>query len=413
MIPLDKELYRFKRKGIDSGDESEVLRKVRRSENSEERERELRKKRRFFAPENPQNDMSLDEYFKNKMEQRSSRSSREDKDITAQGRHRFKNGIESSGSGISDTASGSGLWISQDPTQGYEDISFPKTADKRSAGINTLEKLVSALRAITIVPDEKDPVPAESKYFTSGSGAPGTEASVRKSNALPDFFSSSHSSGSGTEEIEESGSEAIQVASGNENELVSGSTVVRRELVGESLANELVAAAERASEQDIKAFKSSTGNSRAKSKRDALDEFMDASVAREKRAPILKATEIESSAPDEGDSLVTRFYRDQEMQEVESPASLPSEPELNEVHVTENHYSDLTNMPDPSVPKVIYKKQISKYHEPIIEMPAVYSQNYDDGEMDTSDGGSDEKDWDESEAPIEIHERHIEEDGTF
>jgi len=62
-------------------------------------------------------------------------------------------------------------------------------------------------------------------------------------------------------------------------------------------------------------------------------------------------------------------------------------------------------------PRVVSEKQIPKTHVTIIEEPAVYSNTED--EMDSSDGGTNEDEVEESEPAIEIHERDIREDGKW
>ena len=395
-IPLDKELYRVKRKGLDADDDLTLARRVRRSD-SGERQRELRKKRRFFTDEEEESEKTLNELYENKMAARSSRSSREDDDVTATPGERFK-ATSGSGSGFDDAASGSGLWMRTGSEDDHSDPSFPKIAEKRSARVSNLEKLVSALNAIGL-PDatgsEKRDDPS-----ASGSGlwsdAAAAARRTKLARALADV--APVASGSGDEEATEKRSVVIHLESDSRGEIVSpGTTLVKREVLGETLANQLVQTAKESSQN------TDVDEKFRKEKREFLDDFLEASVERERRAP-LPPSEVESDA----DSLVVRFYRDQEMQESEAaaPTSLPSE--SPEEDALEDPYSDLFKAPDSDIPKVISKKEISGHHEPIIEMPAVYSPSAEDDEMDSSDGGPEA---DQADVPIEVHERHIEDDG--
>ena len=111
------------------------------------------------------------------------------------------------------------------------------------------------------------------------------------------------------------------------------------------------------------------------------------------------------------DSLVARFYRDQDAHADEpetidlSAASLSSETKKQAKQVKRETYYQHSG--DYSEPRVVYTRELRNAPEAIIERPAIYSHNYDEREMDSSFGGDD----DDDEATLTIHEREIREDG--
>ncbi|KAJ7331604.1 hypothetical protein OS493_019189 [Desmophyllum pertusum] len=275
-LPIDRELFRVKRKGegeIDNGEE--LVHKVRRSQ--DEKETEIRHKRRFFAPDTTEHKTLKD--YKTKMEARSSRSSREDNDITAKRPERFRlrihkrshdessliKGDVSSGSGEQPQTgtSGSGLW------SGPQLLS--KKNDKRSTNSNSLDTLIATLRAISSLTPEEHDINSDEEIESSGSGlwlAP--ENAV--DDKLPQFFKEeAANSGSG-----ESAEKALSMLSekaemelskneGNldiglaqseskvdseETQERKGETLLRREVRSDSLADDLTAAAENEDKSD-------------------------------------------------------------------------------------------------------------------------------------------------------------------
>jgi hypothetical protein len=165
-------------------------------------EREIRRRRRFESDQGSAEEKEKN--YPNKMAARSSRSSREDKDVTARGIDRFlvqeneikgnkqpaKRTITTSGSGLeNDTeASASGMWISDSAAA---DIMSGKIDTKRSA--NSLESIVAALTAITSdhTADYNGEIggSASGSWVISGSG----QGLNTQDDDLPKFFSAAAS----------------------------------------------------------------------------------------------------------------------------------------------------------------------------------------------------------------------------
>lgn len=460
-LPVDRELLRVKRKGEGEIDnDEELLHKVRRSQ--DDTEAEIRHKRRFFAPETTL--QKTEESYKTKMEARSSRSSREDNDITAKRPERFQLRLrkrsddersfvrgEASGSGAlpESGTSGSGLWIAPQLET--------KRNDKRSTGSNSLNNLIATLRAISsLTPDENENSAEEIE--SSGSGlwfAP--ENAVN--DKLPQFFKEEANSGSGEnpEEALSLLSEAAQkelskntdeVGSGSaqsetnvvnkETKQQTGEKLFRRELKIDSLADDLIAAAENDDEADESELEnqmtSPSGSAddsqeiddkiseqpEDKATRSLTNTLLPDAFYRARRSSQENAFLVSEKTLGENDalvsnSLVARFYRDQDALADDvietSVASLPSEtetfsnPEKQEKPVKRE--LDYDHFRDFSEPMVVYTRETREAREPIIERPAVYSQSKDESEMDSSFGGED----DDDEPTLTIHEREIREDG--
>lgn len=155
-LPIEKELLRVKRKGELDEDGHRLHRRDLTPDLIESLENDLlvRRNRRFESPQTNEED-DLDK-FPNKMAARSSRSSREDNDVTARGMERFlirevKNkGIKqpakrfnsASGSGIESdvtSGSGSGVWISDAEAHNILSRDRPKSIG------SSLENIVASL----------------------------------------------------------------------------------------------------------------------------------------------------------------------------------------------------------------------------------------------------------------------------
>ena len=117
-----------------------------------------------------------------------------------------------------------------------------------------------------------------------------------------------------------------------------------------------------------------------------------------------------------GESLVARFYRDQDGHaDLSEPidnslASLPSETkdvfntrEQIKPEKRETHYQPPGDLAEP---RVVYTRQIRDIPETIIERPAIYSRSVEESGMESGYGGEDD-----DEATLTIHEREIREDG--
>ncbi|XP_078372522.1 uncharacterized protein LOC144656163 isoform X2 [Oculina patagonica] len=468
-LPIDRELLRVKRKGegeFDNGEE--LVRKVRRSQ--DDKETEIRHKRRFFATETTEHETQ--DGYKTKMEARSSRSSREDNDITAKRPERFRlrihkrshdessliKGDDISGSGERPEpgSSGSGLWSGPQLDT--------KRTDKRSMNSNSLDSLIATLQAISsLTPEENDN--SDEEIESSGSGiwlAPENEVDDK----LPQFFKEEANSGSGEnpEKALTMLSEKAQMELGKHTEDVSSGLaqnkpnvgseetheqeagkMFRREVKSDALADDLIAATENEDKDDNSEqgehLSSSSGSAddeqenedkipdqpeddkitepEVKTTRSLADALLPDAFYRTKRSS-QENTWLVSDNIDLGEndalisnSLVARFYRDQDAfadAPEASVASLPSEIEKSpgkqgKPVKRESHYD---HSGDFSEPRVVYTREVSDAREPIIERPAVYSQSKDESEMDSSFGGEDD---DDDDATLMIHERDIREDG--
>ena len=270
-LPVDRELVRVKRKR-ETGNEqdAELVRKVRRL--LEEKETELRHKRRFFAREDTKNEPQ--EGYKSKMEARSSRSAREDNDITAGRSERFRFRIRKRSSGedesmsLPENSSGSGEQLESSSASGFGLLgpksrlseALAKRNEKRSMSVNSLNSLIAALKAISsLTPGE----PENSSEATemSGSGVIALPEIEEEDDKLPKFFQEDGSSASG-ENPEEALKRINEAAQKELNGTVEHKSrretnsaleqkrpttkenLVRRELQSDSLADDLVAAVE-------------------------------------------------------------------------------------------------------------------------------------------------------------------------
>lgn len=484
---MDRELLRVKRKGeTELHHDVELVKKVRRSQ--EDKETELRHQRRFFAPETEE--PKTQENYKTKMEARSSRSAREDNDITARRSERFgprihKRSSEEDGSSwFTGQTSGSGEEPGKSFTSSVE-LGNPKSNipelqskrdEKRSMSTSSLESLISALTAISSLTPEDQDTSGSEEVESSGSGsgfwlAPEKED---KDDKLPKFFEEEQNSGRG-ENLEEALTRINEAAQkefdrradgegSGETKIViedkqheTGTKLFRRELRSDSLEDDLMAAVENNQESsdydpadmgtsfsgsamqftEIEDESSTSGQAdedqftkvpevAAKPEVEPLpsvadillpDSFYRARRSSQENFFLRTDNNLGKNDALDSDSLVARFYRDQDAHDdvteiSEAPlASLPSDnqavfsaykqlkPEKRESHY--EHSADF------SEPRVVYTREIRNAPEPIIERPAVYSRSEDEDEMDSSFGGED----DDEEATVTIHEREIREDG--
>lgn len=478
-LPIDRKLLRVKRKGGGEFDNGEELsHKVRRSQ--DDKETEIRHKRRFFARDTT--DHESQEGYKTKMEARSSRSSREDNDITAKRPERFRlrlhkrsrdessliKGDTISGSGVQPEpgTSGSGLWSGP--------LLHSKRDDKRSMSSNSLDNLIATLRAISsLTPEENDNSDKEIESSGSGLWLKPDNAVDDVDDKLPQFFKEEVNPGSGedaeralsmlsetaqtelsknAEDVNSGLAESEPNAGSEEKQPKNGGKLFRREVKSDSLADDLIAAAENDdkiddSEQEdhlspssgsadeeqeaddeiseqpaVNKIKEQPDIKTTRSLADALlpDTFFRAKRSSQEDAMLLSENNLGENDALVSNSLVARFYRDQDAL-ADAPditeasvASLPSENEAvsspdNQVKpVKRESYYDHSG--DFSEPRVVYTREITETRDPIIERPAVYSQSMDESEMDSSFGGDD--DDDDDDATLMIHEREIREDGT-
>ncbi|XP_068696664.1 uro-adherence factor A-like isoform X2 [Montipora foliosa] len=478
-LPVDRELVRVKRKR-ETGNEqdAELVRKVRRL--LEEKETELRHKRRFFAREDTENEPQ--EGYKSKMEARSSRSAREDNDITAGRSERFRFRIRKRSSGedesmsLPDNSSGSGEQLESSSASGFGlwgpksrlSEALAKRNEKRSMSVNSLNSLIAALKAISsLTPGE----PENSSEATemSGSGVTALPEIEEEDDKLPKFFQEEGSSASGEnpEEALKRINEAAQKELNGtvehksrretksvleQKRLTTKENLVRRELQSDSLADDLVAAVENEkesseTESDDEASYSGSAHQENKDEDEEITNT-DSTTEQIKDGPevhVTKEVEPLHSLTDallqdsfyrtrrssqenfflrsddkfrendalDGESLIVRFYRDQDAPEPSdiSLASLPSDTqavlsdgEQEKPEKREAHYEPSGDLTEP---RVIYTRELRDAPEAIIERPAVYSQSIDENEMDSSYGGED----DDDEATLTIHEREIRDDG--
>lgn len=451
----------------------ELTRKVRRLQ--EDKEIELRHKRRFFAQYVTERNPS--EGYKSKMEARSSRSAREDIDITARRSERFGLRIRkrssyedgsSSGSGEhleKSSTSGAGLW---NPRSIFPEV-LSKRDDKRSMGGNSLNSLIAALKAISsLTPEESDTSGKDTDI--SGSGVLVAPEMNEEDDKLPKFFQAEGVSGSGEnpEEALQKINEATQnelsgeVENKNTREIKSdhktGQSLNKRELQRGLLADELIAAIENEKKYvDTDGDKEASNSESAHGHGDEDEESADARSTKEQTQGGSEVTTAQDfpGAPKamrsltdallpvsfyrvrrssqenfflhsdkglgendalNGESLVARFYRDQDGHaDLSEPidyslASLPSETkdvfntrEQIKPEKRETHYQPPGDLAEP---RVVYTRQIRDVPETIIERPAVYSRSVEESGMESSYGGEDD-----DEATLTIHEREIREDG--
>ena len=412
------------------------------------------------------------------MEARSSRSSREDNDITAKRPERFRlrihkrsddesslikgDSISGSGKQPEPGTSGSGLWSGP--------LLQSKRDDKRSMSSNSLDKLIATLRAISSLTPE-DNGNSDKEIESSGSGL-WLKPDNTVDDKLPQFFKEEVSSGSGEDaeealnmlsetaqmELSKNGDEVSSGLAVSEANVISeeekpknGGKLFRREVQSDILADDLVAAAENDDKSDNSELEDHLSNLAGsadeeqeaedeisqqpdedkikkqldiKTTRALADALLPDAFFRVKRSSQEDAMLLSESNLGENDalvsnSLVARFYRDQDAL-ADAPdiaeasvASLPSEteavssPEKQVKPVKRESYYDHSG--DLSEPRVVYTREITEARDPIIERPAVYSQSMDESEMDSSFGGYND---DDDDATLTIHERELREDGT-
>ena len=211
------------------------------------------------------------------MEARSSRSSREDNDITAKRPERFRlrihkrsddesslikgDSISGSGKQPEPGTSGSGLWSGP--------LLQSKRDDKRSMSTNSLDKLIATLRAISSLTPE-DNGNSDKEIESSGSGL-WLKPDNTVDDKLPQFFKEEVSSGSGEDaeealnmlsetaqmELSKNGDEVSSGLAVSEANVISeeekpknGGKLFRREVQSDILADDLIAAAENDDKSD-------------------------------------------------------------------------------------------------------------------------------------------------------------------
>ena len=211
------------------------------------------------------------------MEARSSRSSREDNDITAKRPERFRlrihkrsddesslikgDSISGSGKQPEPGTSGSGLWSGP--------LLQSKRDDKRSMITNSLDKLIATLRAISSLTPE-DNGNSDKEIESSGSGL-WLKPDNTVDDKLPQFFKEEVSSGSGEDaeealnmlsetaqmELSKNGDEVSSGLAVSEANVISeeekpknGGKLFRREVQSDILADDLIAAAENDDKSD-------------------------------------------------------------------------------------------------------------------------------------------------------------------
>lgn len=489
-LPIEKELLRVKRKGeVDEENEgSRLQRKELSSILTRHRRESINENRRRRFESDEENTEDEEEIFPNKMAARSSRSSREDKDVTARGFDRFilpkddikgnkqpaKRSSTTSGSGLESdfesSASGSGLWITDSAAK---ELLAGKVEKKRSA--SSLESIVAALSAITT--DHTADINGENEGSASGSwviSGSGQELNTPDDD-LPKFFSAAASnsqyrevgetlsgSGSGMEErtmATKQGNLVSDLAEEVHQDNRPSSKTEASESQAKPLNNETKPI--KIHKRDIleQFFGENHEDVLSRSRRDNVDKEVEETltsffrtnrpdkITSEEDQPIKhepppipaggsakrgskisqKSGSLESANGGEGLtglSLVRRFYRDQNMEQTGLAREVKLPPKL------EHHVKDAESKKQPVMkkteekvnpkrkvakhnpfePRVVHEKQLPKAHVTIIEEPAVYTKNDEEG-MDSSDGGMNEDESDESEPTIEIHERDIREDG--
>ena len=459
------------------------MRKVRRLQDDKETER--RHKRRFFATENEE---PKPQGYKTKMEARSSRSAREDNDVTAGRPERFRVIIqkrsteEGESSSITGEHSGSGEQPRKSSTSGAELWSSKssiaelqaKRDEKRSTSTNSLNSLISALRAISsLTPDEQDTSGEEIEF--SGSGLWLRPEKEVKDDKLPKFFQEEGNSGSGenpedalsrineaaqrelNEKVEDESSGERKFAK-EESQHGTGEKLFKRELKSDSLADDLMAAVEdykESPDSEPEDNLSSLSGSAMQQKEDELEGSTPGPPEPEegqfnKEPEVMKSTNVESirSLTDfllpesfyrarrssqenlflrsdnnlgendalDSSSLVSRFYRDQD--------ALSDAPEISEVPLaslpSDSHNAlNAGKHPNPE------KRETHYEHSGDLSEPrVVYTREIrNDPEpiierpavyshsVDENEMDSSFGGEDDDEATLAIHEREIREDG--
>ena len=305
------------------------------------------------------------------MEARSSRSSREDNDITAKRPERFRlrihkrsdeesslikgDTISGSGKQLEPGTSGSGLWSGP--------LLQSKRDDRRSMSSNSLDKLIATLRAISsLTPEDNDN--SDKEIESSGSGL-WLKPDNTVDDKLPQFFNEEVSSGSGEDaeealnmlsetaqmELSKNGDEVSSGLAVSEPNVISeeekpknGEKLFRREVQSDILADDLVAAAENDDKRDNSEQEDHLSNLpgsadeeqkaedeisqqpdedkikkqlEIKTTRALADALLPDAFFRVKRSSQEDATLLSESNLGENDalvssSLVARFYRDQD-----------------------------------------------------------------------------------------------------
>ncbi|XP_031557248.1 uncharacterized protein LOC116293891 [Actinia tenebrosa] len=494
-VPIERELLRVKRKGeIDEENEEHLLqrrelkpltrhkRDTVGEHKATEDETQNSRRRRFKSDQ--ENIEEEGENYPNKMAARSSRSSREDKDVTAHGFDRFilpkddikgnkqpaKRSIAASGSGLESNfeSSASGMWISDSAAK---DLLSGKKDNKRSA--SSLESIVAALSAIktdqTADFNGDNDGSASGAWVISGSG----QEFNTPDDDLPKFFSAAASNS----QYHEVGETISGSGSGHEeNDVASKQGNLISDLAEEVHQDEKPSNKKEFTQSPAKPLNNETKSIKIH-KRDILEQFFGENhkdvlsrsrreqddknvkegftsffrnspnkITSEADLPLIKhepppipavrsakggskisqkSGSLETVNVGEGLtglSLVRRFYRDQNMEQTGQTRKVLPKPEhilkdveakkypitkKTEKKVISNHKVTKNN---PFEARVVHTKQLPKAHVTIIEEPAVYTKNEEEG-MDSSDGGMNEDESDESEPTIEIHERDIREDG--
>lgn len=420
---------------------------------------EVRRKRRFHSEDTSENNDI--EKYPNKMAARSSRSSREDNDITARGMERFltrerknkgikqpaKRSTLGSGMDMDYTSSGSasGVWISDSEANGISN---------ENPQASSLEHMVAALSDQSRNHETED--------TTSGSGLWGASGS---DDDLPKFFSAAASnshymevghveSGSASGErkqenlVSDLAEELHQQTSAKQDEpthrpkpkqkrssetfgkdilheFFEGPGIIhrsKREKIDNSLEEKLASF-----------FRNLKGDTVASHEPETPHEPppIPAVVTTKRKSKVTKtARDISQGNSEEltGLSLVRRFYRDQDTEvntgqgnRIYPDSVIPLDDTIKKdkietklLHkenvVKKEKAIDKTDTRRSNLyePRVVHQKEIPRTHVTIIEEPAIYSKT--DDPMDSNDGGMNSEE-DESEPAIEIHEREIREDG--
>ena len=359
------------------------------------------------------------------MEARSSRSSREDNDITAKRPERFRLRIHKRSHDESplikgDTVSGSGQQSEPD-TSGSGLWSGPslhsKRDDKRSMSSNSLNNLIATLRAISsLTPEDNDN--SDKEIQSSGSGL-----WLKPDNAvddkLPQFFKAEASTGSGEDaekalnmlsetaqmELSKNGDEVSSglavsepKVSSEEEKPESGGKLFRREVKSDSLAHDLEAAAENyeknddSEQEDLLPLSSGSGDEKQeaedemskqpdedkskeqsdiKTTRALADALLPNSYFRVKRSSQEDAMLLSESSLGENDalvsnSLVARFYRDQD--------ALADAPDITEASVASlPSENEAVSSPDKQV-KPVKRESYYDHSEDLSEPRVVYTR---------------------------------------
>ncbi|KAK3701358.1 hypothetical protein QZH41_000487 [Actinostola sp. cb2023] len=422
-LPFEKELLRVKRKGDNEEEEGNGGQRLHRREVASlkeilEDDREIRRKRRFQSEEIVEKNDA--EKYPNKMAARSSRSSREDNDITARGMERFL--IRENKSTVSrdhlprgendDSSSGSGLW--------------------ENSGSNSDDDLPKFFSAVA----------SNSHYMEvgrvgSGSGS-GSGMESKQTNLVSDLAEEVHQDRKpihaepATEPTKQKRSSDNHIQKRDIlHEFFEGSDVIyrsRREKIDTDLEEKLASF-----------FRNLKGDQVASHEPESPHEPppIPAVTTSKRKSKVIKTIRDVTSSQGNDDSegltglsLVKRFYRDQNMEEtgqtkkvypdsvriLKDMTSIPLQDEEKRSEVPAVHKTTAKKTPesndikrsDPFEPRVVHKKELPRAHVTIIEEPAVYSKT-EEG-MDSSEGGMNVEE-DESEPAIEIHERDIREDG--